>query len=117
MFSVTLPRLWSPTMLDLEPRSQLVGILVNLNAVPCKSVMEQFRPHGDCPHPPGLWGISAIAAGEHNLELDGQGRDWLRDWESNRQIACINTWPSHSVRALTFRMLVACQGSDAQSKI
>lgn len=39
-------------MLDLEPRSQLVGILVNLNAVPCKSVMEQFRPHGDCPHPP-----------------------------------------------------------------
>lgn len=40
MFSVSLPLLWSPTMLDLEPRSQPVGILVNLNAVPCKSMME-----------------------------------------------------------------------------
>lgn len=46
MFSVTLPMLWSPAMLDLELWSQLVGIQGNFNTIPCKSAMEHLGSSG-----------------------------------------------------------------------
>lgn len=87
MFSASIPLLWSPTILVLDPGLSSWGCAMNLNAVPCKYAMETARTLQ-------LWGIIAMKSRLIQLETQRLRRRLASRLGTRSADAWIDTWLS-----------------------